>query len=233
MNGYDILDDRFRAYIQPNALLTKLGEGFDWLEGPVWFADHDCLLFSDLPSDRILRWSAAGGISLFRSPAGYANGYTRDRQGRLIGCVHRHRCITRTELDGSVTVLVDRFEGKRLSSANDIVCRSDGSIWFTDPLYGIQTVYEGGKATSERPPTLYFLPADGGDLRAAASAFEGPNGLAFSPDERRLYVCESGPRFAADPSRCIRVFDVDEAGGLSAGRPFHTISPGVCRRHPR
>jgi gluconolactonase len=228
MDAFEILDDRFRAYIQLNAPLVKLGEGFDWLEGPVWFADRNCLLFSDLPSDRIMRWTAAGGISLFRGPSGYANGHTRDRQGRLIGCSHRHRCITRTEIDGRVTVLVDRFQGKRLNSPNDVVCKSDGTIWFSDPLYGIETYYEGGKQTSELPPAVYCLSADGQDLRVAASDFAGPNGLAFSPDERRLYVCETGPIFAPDPARFIRVFDVGDDGRLTNGRHFHTISPGYA-----
>jgi gluconolactonase len=227
--SYEVLDDRFLAYVLPNAPLMKLGDGFAWLEGPVWFGDQDCLLFSDLPNDRIMRWSADGGVSLFRHPSGFANGHTRDRQGRLIGCSHRHRCITRTELDGSITVLADRYAGKRLNSPNDVVCRSDGTIWFSDPHYGISTDYEGGKQTPELPPSLYRLDPETGDLRRVADDFEGPNGLAFSPDERLLYVAESGRQFSADPVRHIRVFDVAEGGdSLSNGRIFHKISPGYA-----
>ncbi len=229
MNGFDIHDPRFRHLVLPNAPLVKLGEGFGWLEGPVWFADHDCLLVSDLPGDRILRWSEGDGISVFREPSGFANGHARDRQGRLIGCSHRGRCVTRTELDGSVTVLADRYEGRRLNAPNDIVCASDGAIWFSDPHYGISTDYEGGKQAPELPPTLYRLDPRDGSLRVMADDFAGPNGLCFSPDERRLYVSETGPQFAPDPVRCIRVFDVlDGSARLSKGRVFHTVAPGYA-----
>ncbi len=228
MDGFDILDGRFRSYVLPNAPLVKLGEGFAWLEGPVWFADQDCLLVSDLPNDRILRWTR-DGISIFRSPSGFANGHTRDRQGRLLGCSHQQRCITRTELDGSITVLADRYQGKRLNSPNDIVCRSDGTIWFTDPHYGINTDYEGGKQVPELPPLLYCLDPRDGSLRVMADDFEGPNGLAFSPDERLLYVSESGPQFAVNPVQHIRVFDVlDDGARLSPGRVFHKVEPGFA-----
>lgn len=229
MDGFEILDPRFRAYVLPNAPLVKLGEGFAWLEGRVWFADQDCLLVSDLPNDRIMRWTPDGGMSVFRCPSGFANGHTRDRQGRLIGCSHRHRCITRTELDGRITVLADRYAGKRLNSPNDVVCRSDGTIWFSDPHYGINTDYEGGKQTPELPPVLYRLDPQDGSLQVMADDFEGPNGLAFSPDERRLYVAESGRQFAADPVQHIRVFDVlDDGKQLSPGRIFHKITPGFA-----
>jgi gluconolactonase len=164
---------------------------------------------------------------VFRRPSGFANGHTRDRQGRLIGCSHQRRCLTRTELDGSITVLADRYRGKRLNSPNDVVCRSDGTIWFSDPCYGINTDYEGGKQAAELPPTLYRLDPREGSLQAMADDFEGPNGLAFSPDERLLYVCESGRQFAPDPVQHIRVFDVlDDGKCLSPGRVFHKVSPG-------
>ena len=227
MDGFDILDPRFRHYVLPNAPLVKLAEGFAWLEGPAWFADQDCLLFSDLPNDRIMRWSEGGGVSVFRYPSGFANGHTRDREGRLLGCSHQHRCITRTELDGTVTVLADRYGGKRLNSPNDLVCRSDGSIWFTDPHYGINTDYEGGKAAPELPPAVYRLDPGDGSLRVVADDFVGPNGLCFSPDERRLYIAETGKQFAADPVQHIRVFEVLDGGiRLSAGRVFHKVQPG-------
>jgi len=154
VDGFAILDPRFNFFVLPNAPLVKLADGFAWLEGPVWFADQDCLLVSDLPNDRIMRWTESGGMSVFRQPSGFANGHTRDREGRLIGCSHQHRCITRTELDGTITVLADRYQGKRLNAPNDVVVRSDGMIWFSDPHYGINTDYEGGKQAPELPPAF-------------------------------------------------------------------------------
>jgi len=228
MPDFEIHDDRFRSMVLPNAPLETLGEGYRWLEGPVWFADHDCLYVSDIPNDRILRWSEQGGVSVFRRPSGFANGHARDRQGRLLGCSHRDRCITRTELDGTLTVLASRHAGKRLNSPNDIVCKSDGTIWFSDPLYGISTDYEGGKQTSELPPALYRLQPDTGDIAVVADDFEGPNGLAFSPDERLLYVAESGGQFDREPRQYIRRFRVHADGHLSGGEPFYKVTPGFA-----
>jgi gluconolactonase len=227
MDGYESLDARFRSKILPNAKLELLADGFRWLEGPVWFGDHEMLLFSDIPNDRVMRWTESG-VSVFRTPAGFENGHARDRQGRLISCSHRLRCVTRTELDGQVTVLADRFEGKRLNSPNDLVVKSDGSVWFSDPLYGINTDYEGGKQAQELPPRLYRLDADG-TLSVAADDFDGPNGLCFSPDETQLYAVESGTQFAEAPNRLIRVFDVDADGKtLSGGQAFCKIEPGMA-----
>ena len=220
-------DPRFKPLALPNAPLLTLGGNYGWLEGPVWFADADCLLVSDIPNDRILRWTESGGVSVFRQPSGFANGHTRDRQGRLIGGSHRHRCVTRTERDGTETVLADRYQGKRLNSPNDVVVDGEGIIWFSDPPYGINTDYEGGKAESELPPTLYRLDPARGELAVAADDFEGPNGLCFSPDGRTLYVAETGPQFAEHPRQHIRAFDVAD-GKLSRGRVFHTVSPGYC-----
>ena len=220
------LDPSFRSCVLPNAPLLQLGEGYAWLEGPVWFADANQLLVSDLPNNRILRWTADGGVSVFRQPSAFANGHTRDRHGRLLGCSHQGRCITRTELDGSVTMLVDRFEGRRLNGPNDLVVARDGGIWFSDPLYGGNTDYEGGKHEAELPPSLYRLDPDG-SLEITADDFAGPNGLCFSPDERLLYVAESGVQFADNPTRHIRRFEVD-TGKLRNGRVFHEISPGFA-----
>lgn len=228
MSGFEILDDRFRAMALPNAPLETLGEGYRWLEGPVWFADHDCLYVSDVPNDRILRWSEDSGVRVFRRPSGFANGHARDRQGRLIGCSHHDRCVMRTEIDGTVTVLASHYRGKRLNSPNDLVCKSDGSIWFSDPPYGINTDYEGGKQVSELPPALYRLDSATGELTVAADDFEGPNGLAFTPDERILYVAETGRQFDADPRQYIRRFSVGEDGRLSGGERFHKIQPGFA-----
>ncbi|MGI4953230.1 MAG: SMP-30/gluconolactonase/LRE family protein [Janthinobacterium lividum] len=225
MDGFEVHDPEFLRLVLPNAPLLTLGEGYAWLEGPAWFGDQQCLLVSDLPNDRILRWTEDGGVSVYRAPSGFANGHTRDRQGRLLGCSHQARCITRTELDGSITVLADRFAGKRLNGPNDIVCRSDGTIWFTDPHYGIGTDYEGGKQTPELPPGVYCLAPDDGALTLVSDAFKGPNGLCFSPDESRLYVAESGPQFDVAPERHLMVLDV-EGTRLSNMRVFHTVSPG-------
>lgn len=219
-------DPRFKPCVLPNAPLLTLGEGYAWLEGPVWFADANQLLVSDLPNNRVLRWTDDGGVSVFRQPSNFANGHTRDRQGRLIGCSHHGRCITRTEVDGSVTVLADRFDGKRLNGPNDVVVARDGAIWFSDPHYGGNTDYEGGKHQPELPPYLYRLDPDG-TLAVVADDFTGPNGLCFSPGERLLYVAESGWQFAENPTRHIRLFDV--AGGtLRNGRVFHEVSPGFA-----
>ena len=167
-------------------------------------------------------------MSIYRAPSDYANGQTRDRQGRLVACSHHGRCLYRTEHDGRVTTLVERHNGLRLNAPNDVAVKSNGTIWFSDPLYGISTDYEGGRQTSEQPPALYrFDPATGATTIAAAD-FVGPNGLAFSPDERRLYVAETGDQSRDDPSQFIRVFDVGDNDTLSGGAIFHTITPGYC-----
>lgn len=226
MDGFEIHDPRFAHYVLANAPLEELASGFRWIEGLVWMGDADCLLFQDLPRDRTMRWSENGGISLYRSPSGYANGQTRDRQGRLIACSHRERCLFRTELDGAVTRLVDRYDGKRLNAPNDVVVRSDGSIWFTDPLYGIQSDYEGIRQASEQPAGVYCFTPDDGRITLVADDFAGPNGLAFSPDEGQLYIAETGDQTADDPRQYIRVFDVLDDGRLGGGGLFHKTEPG-------
>lgn len=227
MDGITIIDTRFNAFVLPNAPLEKLADGFRWLEGPVWFADLQCLLVSDLPNNRIMRWTESGGVSVFREPSGFANGHTRDCEGRLIGCSHADRCIKRTELDGSITVLADRYHGKRLNSPNDVIVKSDGTIWFSDPVYGIVTDYEGGKRDSELPANLYRFDPRDASLAVVADDFDGPNGLCFSPDERLLYVSESGLPFASNPRQHLRVFDVSADGTrLSKGRVFYKVEPG-------
>jgi gluconolactonase len=185
-------------------------------------------LFQDLPRDRTMRWIEGAGVSVYRSPSGYANGQTRDRKGRLISCSHRERCLFRTDIDGRVTRLIDRHGGRRLNSPNDVAVKSDGSIWFTDPLYGIQSDYEGGRQASEQPPALYRFDPESGHIGIAAGDFDGPNGLAFSPDERRLYVSETGDQTTAAPKQYIRAFDVMPNGTLSGGDIFHKIEPGYA-----
>ena len=228
-DGFEIVDRRFARYVLHNAPLETLATGFRWIEGLVWMADARCLLFQDLPNDRTLRWIDGAGVSVYRSPSSYANGQTRDREGRLVACSHRDRCLYRTELDGTLTTLVDRHRGHRLNAPNDVVVKSDGSVWFTDPLYGISNDYEGGIQRSEQGPALYRFDPATRDLRAMATDFAGPNGLAFSPDESRLYVSETGDQRRDDPMQLIRVFDVSPDGlSLSGGDAFHTIAPGYC-----
>ena len=228
MDEFEIRDPKFARYLLGNAPLETLASGFRWIEGLVWMGDAQCLLFQDLPRDRTMRWIEGSGVSVYRSPSGYGNGQTRDRQGRLISCSHRERCLFRTELDGSVTRLVARHDGRRLNSPNDVTVKSDGSIWFTDPLYGIQSDYEGGRQFSEQPPALYRFEPDSGRITLAAGDFDGPNGLAFSPDERRLYVAETGDQTTDNPKQYIRAFDVDAQGQLSGGEIFHKIEPGYA-----
>ena len=227
--GFDSRDPRFDTYVLGNAPLEQLGGGYRWIEGPVWMADWNCLLFQDLPRDRTVRWSEADGFSVWREPSNYGNGQTRDRQGRLITCSHRGRCVVRTEWDGSVTTLVGHHDGKRLNAPNDVVVKSDGTIWFSDPLYGLSNDYEGGRQQSEQPPALYRLDPDSGDIRVMAGDFDGPNGLAFSPDERRLYVAETGDQTRPNPKRYIRMFDVSADGTrLAGGDVFHKVEPGYA-----
>ncbi|MCJ2028820.1 SMP-30/gluconolactonase/LRE family protein [Methylobacterium sp. J-043] len=228
MDGFEIHDPRFRRYVLDNAGLEEIAAGFRWVEGPVWMGDWNCLLFQDLPRNRTMRWSEAEGLSIYRAPSDYGNGQTRDREGRLIACSHHGRCLYRTEHDGRVTRLIDRHAGKRLNAPNDVIVKSDGTIWFTDPLYGISNDYEGGRQESEQPPALYRFDPATGDIRVAAGDFDGPNGLAFSPDERRLYVSETGDQSRPDPRQYIRVFDVGADGTLNGGDIFHKIAPGYC-----
>ena len=229
MDGFEIRSPRFALYILSNAMLETLATGFRWIEGPMWMGDANCLLFQDLPSDRTMRWIEGQGVSVYRAPSHYANGQTRDRQGRLIACSHRERCLYRTEYDGRITKLIDRHAGKRLNSPNDVVVKSDGSIWFTDPLYGISNDYEGGRQTSEQLPAVYRLEPETGEIRIVASDFDGPNGLAFSPDETRLYIAETGNQTEQSPRQYIRTFNVEPDGAtLSGGDIFYKIEPGYC-----
>lgn len=201
----ELLDPRGAALRLMSGTVEQLASGFSWAEGPVWFGDGRFLLFSDIPNDRILRWDdCSGALATFRAPAQHANGLARDRQGRLLTCEHGTRRVTRTEHDGRITVLADRFDGRRLNSPNDIVCAADGGIWFTDPPFGIQGWWEGEPAAPELPHGVYRIAPDG-RLACVLDDLQGPNGLAFSPDERVLYVVESRAR----PHRLIWAFDVD------------------------
>ncbi len=219
-----VLHDSFQRYRLPLASVERLAEGCRWSEGPVWFGDGRYVLWSDIPNNRILRWDeATGAVSTYRQPSNNANGHTRDRQGRLVTCEHDARRVTRTEYDGSITVLADRFEGKSLNSPNDVVVRSDDSIWFTDPVFGILGYYEGHVAEPELTPAVYRIDGRTEQLTMVADDIEGPNGLAFSPDESKLYVVAS----RANPRKLV-AYDVAADGTkLASGRNFIDAGPGT------
>src|SRR5215467_9937029 len=207
-SAIEILDPRFERYRIRASRVERLATGFRWCEGPVWFGDNRTFVWSDIPNNRMMRWDEeTGAVGVFRKPSNYANGNTRDRQGRLVTCEHGARRVTRTEYDGSITVLIDRFEGKPLNSPNDIVCKSDGSIWFSDPHFGILGNYEGYVAKPELPTNVYRWDPKSQKIAVAAGDVNRPNGLAFSPDESKLYIIEAG----ATP-RIVKVYDVVDGG---------------------
>lgn len=219
-----VVDPSFERYRLRLAAVERLATGFRWSEGPVWFGDGRFLLWSDIPNNRMMKWEEeTGAVHVFRKPSNNANGNTRDRQGRLVTCEHDARRVTRTEHDGTITVLADRYEGKPLNSPNDVVVKSDDSVWFTDPPFGILGHYEGHPATPELPANVYRIDGRTGQVTVATADVPRPNGLCFSPDETRLYVVVSG----ATP-REIRVFDVVDGGTkLAAGRLFVNAGSGV------
>jgi gluconolactonase len=220
----ETLDPRFDQYRIFSAAVERLYTGCRWSEGPVWFGDGRYLLWSDIPNNRILKWEEeTGRVSAWRKPSDFGNGNTRDRQGRLITCEHGGRRVVRTEYDGSLTVIMDSWQGKPLNSPNDVVVKSDGSIWFTDPVFGILGNYEGNKADSEVAPAVYRV--DGESLEASIVVDDvlGPNGLAFSPDEKTFYLVQS----RATPNRNILAYDVGADGrSLSNKRVFIDAGPG-------
>ena len=227
-DDFEVLDERFARCIVPTARPEQLYDGCRWAEGPAYFPAGRYVVWSDIPNDRILRWDETTGVTgVFRHPAGYTNGHTVDRQGRLVSCEHGSRRVSRTEHDGSITVVADRYAGKRLNSPNDVVVKSDGSVWFTDPAYGIDTDYEGHRAESEIGAChVYRVDPASGAVRVAADDFVRPNGIAFSPDERRLYVSDTGASHRPDGPRHIRVFDVSDDGTLAGGDVFATCTAG-------
>jgi len=228
-SDYLLLDPRFKPLVGGNVHVEKLWTGCRWAEGPAWFGAGRHLVWSDIPNDRMLRWDACNGqVSVFRQSANNSNGNTVDRQGRLVTAEHRGRRITRTEHDGTITVVADRRQGKRFNSPNDVVVKSDGSIWFTDPAYGIDSDYEGERAESEIGGChVYRVDPLSGDVTCVADDFERPNGLAFSPDETKLYVSDTGATHREDGPRHIRVFDVVDGRTLRGGAVFATSSAGL------
>jgi gluconolactonase len=225
---YEVLHPRFRALILPNTQLECLYDQCRWAEGPVWFNDGGYLLWSDIPNERILRWTPEQGVSVYRPRSNFANGNTRDLQGRLITCEHGTRRVTRTEPDGSITVIADRFEGKRLNSPNDVVVHPDGAVWFTDPTYGILSDYEGFKAEPEQAGrNVYRVDPSTGEVRCVISDFVQPNGLAFSPDGATLYVADSARSHDPGAPHHIRAFRVEQGGWPGESRVLAQIEPGI------
>jgi gluconolactonase len=229
---YLIVDPSFRRLVSRHMRLIKLWTGAAWTEGPVYVADGDYLLFSDIPNDRIMRFvpdhsGLLGTVSVYRQPANNANGHTRDRQGRLVSCEHGARRVTRTEPDGRITVLADRYQGRRLNSPNDVVVKSDGTVWFTDPPYGILSDLEGFKGEMEYGGAHVFcVDPRTGELRVVADDFDKPNGLAFSPDETILYVADTGVSHTPDGPHHIRAFAVTGDNRLSGGRVLAVCDAG-------
>ena len=219
----EVIDQRFSKIKIGNTVVERLWTGARWSEGPVWFGDGGFLLWSDIPNNRILKWQEATGlVSVFRNPSNNSNGHTRDRQGRLISCEHGTRRVTRTEYDGSITVLIDKYDGKRLNAPNDAVVHPDGHIWFTDPGYGILFNYEGHKSAFELPTSVYRLNPDRGTVTIVTEELERPNGLCFSPDYEKLYVADTG-----SPKNII-VFDVMDSERLENKKVFADMSPGTA-----
>ena len=224
---FELYDESFYFLILGNAWVERLHSGNLWAEGPVYFADGDYLVWSDIPNNRMLRW-VNGSVDLFRHPSNHSNGNTRDRQGRLVTCEHGARRVSRTEYDGTITELVSHFHGKRFNSPNDVVVKSDSTIWFTDPPYGRLSDYEGKLEPGEYGGAYVFRfdPADQ-SLQVVANDFVKPNGLAFSPDESKLYVVDTGASHDSQGPHHIRVFDVVNGSTLTGGRVFTEISPGI------
>jgi gluconolactonase len=224
------LDPRFERIRPPfNASVERLYTGCRWAEGPVWFGDGRFVLWSDIPNNRILKWEEeTGAVSVFRKPSNNSNGNTRDRQGRLVTCEHGARQVTRTEHDGTITVLCNRYDRKPLNSPNDVVVKSDGSIWFTDPTYGIDDDIFGRRATSEIGAQYVYRVDPSGAIAVVADDFVQPNGLAFSPDEKRIYIVDTGKTHKKDmASFHMRVFDLAPDGKLKNGRIFAECRPGA------
>ena len=227
-----VRDPRFNRLVPAAARLERIAGGFEWAEGPVWLPDEDALVWSDIPNNRVLRWEAAdGAITTVHQPSDFANGHTLDHDGAILACEHGTRRVSRQEPDGSRTTLVDRYEGKRFNSPNDLVVASDGAIWFTDPPYGIVSDREGYTSDPELDACYVFrLDRASGALEIVTDALIDPNGLAFSPDESVLYVADTSSGRVAHGKHHILAFDVlDGTGGRWLGPPrlFRTIDPGA------
>lgn len=226
---YEVLDPRFSRLFNGTAQVERLFTGCRWTEGPAWFPAGRYLVWSDIPNNRMLRYDEADGhVSVFRQPSNNSNGNTVDRQGRLVTCEHAGRRVSRTEFDGSITTIADRCQGKRLNSPNDVVVKSDGSVWFTDPAYGIESDYEGDKAESEIGAChVYRVDPGSGAVEAVITDMVRPNGLAFSLDESQLYVGDTGRTHGPENPAHMRVFDIGAGNKVSGGRVFADCTSGL------
>ena len=225
----EVIDDRFKKYVIGNAVIERICTGLRWAEGPAWFGDGRYLMWSDIPNNRQVRWDEASGqVSVFRYPSNYSNGNTRDKQGRLISCEHGTRRVTRTEHDGTITVLMDSFEGKRMNAPNDVIVHSDDTIWFTDPGYGSLLHYEGNLGELEITANVYRLNPETGEATVLTSELGKPNGLCFSPDLKQLYVADTGATHDPDCPRVIYVFDIIDASKIENKRVFCDMGNGLA-----
>lgn len=226
--GFEVIKPEFGTCLIGHARVERLWTGARWSEGPAWFAAGRYLIWSDIPNNRMMRFDETdGSVSVFRHPSNNSNGNTVDREGRLVTCEHLTRRVTRTEHDGTVTVIADRFEGKRFNSPNDVVVKSDGSIWFTDPSYGILMDYEGERAESEIGACHVYRVDPSGHITRVADDYIKPNGLAFSPDESELFIADTGVTHDADGPKHIRRHSVQDDGSLSGGDVFATCTNGL------
>ncbi|MDN5926642.1 MAG: SMP-30/gluconolactonase/LRE family protein [Hyphomicrobiales bacterium] len=228
-NPFEIIDKRFNGLFNPTAHLDKLFTGCRWAEGPAYFPAGRCLIWSDNPNNRMLRYDECdGSVSVFRHPSNYSNGNTVDRMGRLVSCEHGTRRVSRTEFDGTVTTVADRYNGKRLNSPNDVIVKSDGSTWFSDPTYGIDSDYEGHKSDSEQDGShVYRVDPKSGEVAKMTDDFVKPNGLAFSLDEKLLYIVDTGRTHVENGPAHIRCFKVGDNGKLSGGEVFAECTNGL------
>lgn len=226
--GFEVFDPGFRDCLIGHARVERLWTGARWSEGPAWFAAGRYLVWSDIPNNRMLRYDDTdGSVSVFRQPSNNSNGNTVDPAGRLVTCEHHARRVTRTEHDGTITVIADSYRGKRLNSPNDVVVKSDGSIWFTDPTYGILIDYEGEKAESEIGACHVYRVDPSGEISIVADDYVKPNGLAFSPDESLLYIADTGASHAPDGPAHIRVHTVSDDGSLGGGNVLADSTKGL------
>lgn len=227
-DSYEYYDRRFYDLTVPIAEVEELYSGCRWSEGPVWFNEHSSLIWSDIPNRRLLRWIEGHGVSVFRTETNFLNGNTRDRQGRLVSCEHGGRRVIRTEPNGSITVIADSHQGRKLNSPNDVVVKSDGTIWFTDPDYGIMSDYEGFKAEMEQEGCfVYRVDPLSGEIVVVVNDFVKPNGLAFSEDEKILYIADSGRSHDPEGPHHIRALSVSDTNTLSNSRVFCKVDPGL------
>ena len=225
---YEVLDQRFARLYNGTAQVEKLYTGCRWAEGPAYFAAGRYLVWSDIPNDRMMRYDETdGSVSVFRQPAGNTNGHTTDRQARLVSCEHGGRRVSRTEHDGTVVTIADSWNGKRLNSPNDVVVKSDGTIWFTDPAYGIDSDYEGNKSESEIGACHVYRVDNDGKIEAVITDMVRPNGLAFSLDESQLYVVDTGRTHGPDNPAHLRLFDISSDNKVSGGRVFADCTAGL------